>query len=153
MLVQSNYWADVVPLATSATETATIEGSEPNEVGAAPADRSVGSQNVWLAYDRHARQALLTGFLSNEVWTGTIAVEADAAGAVSRFSLVYDGGDLLLKAGREVPIEGVVLMHGPDPFDLLDAYGDAVAAEHPCTLPDDAPVSWCSWYLLSPERL
>jgi len=150
LLLQNNYWGDVVPLAAPVTEAAQAEGSEPNDAGEPSRGRSLVSQNVWLACDRNARQALLVGFLGNETWTGTITLEADAAGAVSRFDLGFDGGDLLLEPGREAPVEPCVLMHGADAFQLLEAYGDAVAREHPTSPLEDAPVSWCSWY---PYRL
>ncbi len=150
MLVQNNYWGDMVPLVARQTERSASDGSEPNDAAAPSEDSAVASQNVWLAYDRASRQALLVGFLSNETWTGTISVQSDSAGMVSRFSVGFDGGDLLLQPGRAVPLEGVTLMHAADPFDLLDAYGDAVAREHPFTPLAQVPVSWCSWY---PYRL
>jgi hypothetical protein len=52
--------------------------------------------------------------------------------------------------GQEVALEDVLLLQGPDPFVLLERYGDAVAGRHQPSLPSETPVSWCSWY---PYRL
>jgi len=147
VLTQNAYFGDILPLCGQRpAQTAAGEpGSEQ-----APAGQSISSQNVWLAYDRQAKQALLTGFLTGERWLGTVGMETAPDGSVTRWELGFDGGDLLIDAGEELPLEDAFFLAGDDPHAMLEAYADTVAARFPAEIPPLPPVSWCSWY---PYRL
>ncbi len=149
VLCQYSYGGDVQPLAGKArAETA---GNEPNTLGDRPADAAWRtSENVWVAYDRDARQTLLVGFTTNARWCGGIALSATPDGAIKRWRLGFDGGDLELAAGEEIALEEAIILTGADPLTLLDVYGDAAAAGRAPEIPELPPVSWCSWY---PYRL
>ena len=151
MLVQSHYGGDIVPLPAEPAPAAQTPQGEPNVtcvVAAPPALRS--GWDIWVAFDRAQRQALLAGFETNERWQGRIETESDAAGAVLRWAIGFDGGDLAIAPGEEVGLEDVVLRCGPEPWALLVDYADAVQARHKPWVPERPPVSWCSWY---PYRL
>ena len=94
--------------------------------------------------------ALLVGFLTSERWLGRVEMESSPGGVVSRWRIGFDGGDVLLARGRAIALEEAVLMAGPDPWALLESYGDAVRERHRPQFPAKPPVSWCSWY---PYRL
>lgn len=115
-----------------------------------PESNAVESQNVWLAYDRAAGRAMLVGYITSDRWDGFVHVTTDPEGSVSQWSVDYHGGELLIPAGQTVRLESLLFLTGPDPYALLEAYGDRVAEEHPIDLPEAPPVSWCSWY---PYRL
>jgi len=149
VLVQNAYYGDILPLCEQREEIATT-GEPGSEQAAGAETRALASQNVWLAYDRESRRALLAGFLTGERWLGTIGVEAAADGTVTRWDAGFDGGDLRVAAGEEIALEEMLFLTGVDPHALLEAYGDAVAARHPVAFPPAPPVSWCSWY---PYRL
>ena len=161
--------ADVKPLRASAEEFDPPDKVEPNvdtDAGGdsddqasppAPAEQvllpetpTIESQNVWLVYDRAAGRALLAGYLTGERWDGFVHVTTDAEGTVRRWSVEYLGGELHIQPGQTVPLESVTFLTGPDPYALLEAYGDRVAEHHSIDLPETPPVSWCSWY---PYRL
>jgi hypothetical protein len=107
------------------------------------------SQDVWLAYDTAARQAFLAGFLSSNRWQGTIHYEAAADGSES-WSVGLDLAGVTIQAGESLALEPVLVLVGPDPWRLLEEYGGRVAELHPVRLPEQSPVTYCSWY---PYRL
>ncbi|MCC7261525.1 MAG: alpha-galactosidase [Candidatus Latescibacteria bacterium] len=146
ILEQGRYWGKVTPLAS-----VVAAGEAPAEAAgdtAAPARRV--SELVWAAYDQDTRTGLLAGFLSSERWLGQIELEATAVGQIRRWSLGFDGGDLQLAPGQELALEEVLLLAGPDPWQLLIDYAEEVRRRHHPRLLPDPPVSWCSWY---PYRL
>ncbi|MCC6728957.1 MAG: alpha-galactosidase [Chthonomonadales bacterium] len=136
---QGSTWARVRPLAASPKPGRTDGEDAPESRPAA------GSLLVWSAFDGAARQALLVGFESSERWLGTITSAPDGA-----WHAGFDGGDVLLDPGEDVALEDLLLLRGPDPWALLERYGDLTAARFPASLPKEPPVTWCSWY---PYRL
>lgn len=108
------------------------------------------SDLVWVAHDRQAGMGLLVGFMTSERWLGRVELESTPDGRARRWHVGFDGADVLLKPGREIPLEDVLLLAGNDPWKLLEDYADAVRALHQPVFPKTPPVSWCSWY---PYRL
>ena len=145
LMEQGNYWGRIRRL-TESPEAASAQ-EEPD--GAAPRV-SGASDLVWALYDAAARQAVVAGFLTSERWLGRVEIEAAADGRVTRWRLGFDGADVHLAAGSVTVLEEALLLFGPDPWRLLEDYGDAVAARHGVTADGPAPVTWCSWY---PYRL
>ncbi len=131
ILEQGNYHGRVAPLATAPGST-----------------RS--STLVWVAWDRQARYGLLAGFTTSERWLGRVELTTDDQGQLTRWCLGFDGGRLTVQPGQELALEEFVLLAGPDPLGLLDAYAETVKARHNPVILPTPPVSWCSWY---PYRL
>lgn len=67
-----------------------------------------------------------------------------------RFSIDFDGGDLLVAPGETVSLGELVLALGTDPLALLDAHGARIAQRNRFAPPRGPLVNWCSWY---PYRL
>lgn len=147
VLEQGNYWGHVRPLGEPAVPTAAADGE--GDVSQATTV-SGASDHVWVAWDRVARRGLLAGFLTSERWQGRVEVEAAPDGSVRRWRLGFDGADVRLPAGQTADLEEVFLSLGDDPWQLLEDYGDRVAARHGTVVSGPSPVSWCSWY---PYRL
>ncbi len=145
VLEQGNYWGRVVPLRAAAKS-----GGESAEPGSQQASENHNSEFVSLVYDRLLKQAFLAGFETSERWAGRIDIESHADSTACRWSLGFDGGDLLVNPGEEIAFESVLFMAGKHPWRLLEQYADLVAQKHPVQLPVEPPVSWCSWY---PYRL
>ncbi len=124
ILEQSNYTGRVVPLVEAPPE----QKEKSAEPGGAPEIPARTSSLVWLAYDRGEKHAFLTGFESSERWAGT--VESRATGKAVKWTAEFDGGDLLMNAGEELPLEDLLLSVGTDPWNLLEVYADAVRARH-----------------------
>jgi len=116
---------------------------EPNEI---PQSTQGSSDLVWLAYDQAARKGFLVGFLSSERWLGRVETESDSTGRILRWCVGFDGADVILQPGSDVPLEEVLFLAGGDPWQLLIDYADAVRDIHNPTFPARPPVSWCSWY-------
>ena len=150
MLVQSAYSADIVGCHPVSSAAPAAGAGEPNIVGPKKSLDAQWSENVWLAYDRRVRQALLVGFRTSERFQGGIGFLPSAAGGLDAWHAGFDGGDLRLDPGVAVPIEELLITAGPDPWALLEAYGDHIHALHQPRILDRPPVSWCSWY---PYRL
>ena len=152
MLFNSAYSADIVGLSDTPCRLppSSAAPGEPNMAGDTPALRSLWSENVWLTYDREARQALLMGFQTNERFQGGLRMAISPEGCVTEWSLGFDGGDLLIAGGASVPLEEVLVLQGPDPHALLERYAERVRQRHSPRILDRPPVSWCSWY---PYRL
>ena len=131
VMEQGNYWGKVRPLSVAGEDGRT-------------------SDLFWTAYDRDAYRGLLAGFTTSERWLGRIEVGHGEDGKPARWKLGFDGGDLLLDPGREVALEEVLFLTGPDPWKLLESYADAVQQRHAPQILKTTPVSWCSWY---PYRL
>lgn len=148
ILEQTAYTGHVRALAVK--QSASESAASPAEPGGQAASSESSSQLVWMSYDREAKHAFLAGFETSERWLGHITVAVDPSGRITDWSLGFDGGDLHLPTAAQVEFETVLLMAGPDPLDLLDAYGEAVKRRHKPALPANPPVSWCSWY---PYRL
>ncbi len=108
------------------------------------------SQTCWAAYDTTSRMALVVGYETTERWNGEIATEEQSDGTISAWSLGFDGGDLLVEPGERLVLEDVLLLVGPDPWELLEAYSDILCERHQVRILPQSPVSWCSWY---PYRL
>ncbi|MFA6245050.1 MAG: alpha-galactosidase, partial [Candidatus Hydrogenedentales bacterium] len=144
ILEQSNYSGRVVPLVEAPPE----EKEKSVEPGGAPEIPARTSSLVWLAYDRAEKHAFLTGFESSERWAGT--VESRATEKAVKWTAEFDGGDVLMTPGEELPLEDLLLSTGTDPWNLLEIYADAVRARHNPQFPSTPPVTWCSWY---PYRL
>ena len=123
IMEQGNYWGRVRSLVPA------MEKSD-EESGEAPAETGTASDLVWVAYDRRAHVALLAGFLTSERWLGRIEMETNEAGGVSRWHTGFDGADVLLKPHREVLLDEAVFLAGPDPWELLETYADAVRDLH-----------------------
>lgn len=147
VLEQGNYWGRVVPITRQAKESSSQTNLEPNE---APSQQKVASDLVCTVYDRNARMAFLTGYESSERWLGRIELAAQEAEEKGYWELGFDGGDLLINPGETISLERVSLSAGPEPWSLLERYGDRVRNRHQPSIPDVPPVSWCSWY---PYRL
>ncbi|MFH1567061.1 MAG: alpha-galactosidase [Gemmatimonadota bacterium] len=145
LMEQGNYWGRTRRLAQSTS----VASAQVEPDGAAPRV-SGASDLVWTLFDAAARQSLVAGFLTSERWLGRVEVEAAADGRVTRWRLGFDGADVRLAAGSVTVLEEALLLLGPDPWRLLEAYGDAVAARHGVSGDGPVPVSWCSWY---PYRL
>jgi len=147
VLEQGNYWGRVVPLEAQPQPETNQNDAEPASDAAATAHYS---SFVSVVYDRAAHRAFLAGFESSERWAGGISIEPRSDGGGRRWRAGFDGGDLLLQAGETIELESLLLAVGEDPWLLLEQYADAVCRPHPVSLPDETPVSWCSWY---PYRL
>jgi hypothetical protein len=147
VLLEQGYSARVAPLLGLEAKANGAGGLEPNTAEKA---QSGSSSMYWLAYDRASRRSLLVGFQSAERWLGRVDTTVAPDGRVVAWDVCFDGGDTLLPAGRETPLEDFVLAAGPDPWSLLERYADGVAARHHPPVPASPPVSWCSWY---PYRL
>lgn len=147
VLEQGNYWGRVVPIVGPAKDASKQENTEPNE---APTQQKLASELVCTIYDRNTRMAFLTGYESSERWLGRIELAAEKADEKGYWEIGFDGGDLLLGPGETIGLETVSLSAGKDPWMLLEKYADRVRDRHQPSIPEDPPVSWCSWY---PYRL
>lgn len=146
VLLEQGYSARVTPLLGLEVRAAGAE-LEPNTE---QKPQSGSSSMYWMAYDQAARQALLVGYLSSERWLGRVDTTVAPDGTVRGWDVCADGGDTLLPAGKDVPLEDFIIAAGPDPWRLLEEYADCVRARHRPQVPERPPVSWCSWY---PYRL
>jgi Melibiase len=146
VLKQGNYWGQVVSLAELTPAQGDASDGEPNTDGD-QAKRA--SDLVSVVYSRSARRAFLAGYETSERWLGQIHLTSTSEGALT-WGLWFDGGDLRVRPGETIALETVVLLSGPDPWALLEDYGDRVRERHNPQFPDTPPVSWCSWY---PYRL
>lgn len=144
ILEQSNYSGRVVPL----VEVPANDARQSAEPGGAPEMPARTSSFLWLAYDRGEKHAFFAGFESSERWAGT--VQSRQTSSAVTWTAEFDGGDLRINPGEEVPLEDLLLSVGSDPWAMLEAYADAVRARFDPQFPAAPPVSWCSWY---PYRL
>ncbi|MEW6751405.1 MAG: alpha-galactosidase [Candidatus Latescibacterota bacterium] len=147
VLEQGNYWGRVRSLDRPPAPGAAPGTGEPN---AAEEQIDAASDLFSVTYDGAARRAFLAGFTTSERWLGRVRVVTRAEGQVQRWALEMDGGDLEIAPGQELDVEEVILVIGSDPHELMEWYGDRIAARHQPRVPEKAPVSWCSWY---PHRL
>ena len=95
--------------------------------------------------DRHARTALLAGFLSQMQHFGTLSVDLRSG---AYLCLWANGDRTRLDPGAQMETDWAVLhsianIDQPDPFG---AYLDACAEFHGVRVPQNVPVGWCSWY-------
>lgn len=146
VLEQGNYWGRVSPLVTPTR--AAVEGSgEP--AGAIEAQHHA-SDFFSVVYDREARRSFLAGFETSERWIGRIELSADSTGVVTHWRAGFDGGDLRVDPNEAISLEPLLFLEGSDPWALMETYADLVRDRFPVSLPEQPPVSWCSWY---PYRL
>ncbi len=108
------------------------------------------SSLVWMMVNSRTGNTVLTGFLTQSRWTGHIHSRRRHDLRLDRWSLGFDGGDVLLQAGGEIQLEEFVVLCGNDPHAVLDRYGATVNEVHKPHVLSEPPVSWCSWY---PHRL
>lgn len=146
ILEQGNYWGHVRRLGEQPEASAANTG----EHDTSQARVQGSSDHVAVVYDPNAGMALLSGFQTSERWLGRIQLTTDPGGVVVDWRLGFDGAGVRLMPGSATALEEAVLIAGPDPWALLEAYGDRVAARHHTTVSDSTPVTWCSWY---PYRL
>ena len=140
VMTQSNYRGKVLPLDQLVEKEKSVEGEL----------TTVVSDLVWAAYDSESRRAFVVGFETSERWRGQIEMSLGPDGAVEKWAVGFDGGDLLVEPGEALNLEEVVFLAGPDPWRLLERYAERVKRRHKVKLPAAPPVSWCSWY---PYRL
>jgi alpha-galactosidase len=108
------------------------------------------SRTVWELHNPTVGQALLVGFDSFERWMGVVRMAFAEGAGVTTWTLAFDGGDLRVEPAEELALESVVWMMDPDPWRLLERWGEHVQRKHDLRPPGRSPVSWCSWY---PYRL
>ena len=147
ILEQGNYWGRTRSLIAQRKPASDTSGAEP--VQSVEPERTA-SDLVWLAFDREARMSFLVGFLSSERWRGCVETESSPEGTLLKWRMGFDGGDLLLMPGQEIPLEDTIFFIDADPWRLLEEYADKVRGRHAPAFPSTPPVSWCSWY---PYRL
>jgi len=131
---QGNYW----------TQVRRLDGTAGDE---SPRPQS-SSSLCWVSFDPRSQAAFCVGFETEERWHGQIYTHFD--GKRASWSAGFDGGDLEIGRGEQVQLEDLLLLTGPDPWDLLERYADLVKRRHGVSVPSRVPVSWCSWY---PYRL
>jgi len=125
--------------------------AEPKASGEDPTQKAGSASNlVWVSYDPTVPCTLLVGFETSERWLGKISTSTTPEGDLVGWSVGFDGGDLLVESGEHLQLEDVLLLAGPDPWELLEKYADLVASRHGVEVLPQSPVSWCSWY---PYRL
>jgi len=124
----SGYYASVKPIAE-------LEGT-------------ISSRGFMLVYNPIDKMAFGAGYTTFERWNGTINFSM-SDDKVSPWVAGFDGGDVLLDPGETV-LEDMVFMVAPDPWKMLEDYGDIVKDRYNIKVIDKPPVSWCSWY---PQRL
>ncbi len=90
---QGNYWTKVRPLQSGSEGVSSL---------------------VWESFDTSSRISFCVGFETQERWSGQIHTEQHA-GKVS-WSYGFDGGDVRIAPGEEVPLEDVLLLSGRDPM-------------------------------------
>ncbi|MEI7552220.1 MAG: alpha-galactosidase [Verrucomicrobiota bacterium] len=81
---------------------------------------------------------------------GAESAAPDKIPAFRRFTIDFDGGDLLVAPGETVALGDWVLELGADPLALLDAHGARIARRNRFAPPPGPLANWCSWY---PYRL
>jgi hypothetical protein len=108
------------------------------------------SRFCWVGYDRESRWALCVGFETGERWLGSITTENTAGRNPHTWQVGFDGGDTSLEPQEKWRLEDVLLTAGQEPWDLLERYATWVQRRHHPPIPNQSPVTWCSWY---PYRL
>jgi hypothetical protein len=109
---------------------------------------TISSRGFMLIYNPIDKMAFGAGYTTFERWNGTIdfSIRDDK---ISSWVAGFDGGDVILDPG-EVVLEDMIFMVAPDPWQMLEDYGDVVKERYNINIEGKPPVSWCSWY---PERL
>ncbi|HIE53548.1 MAG TPA: alpha-galactosidase [Armatimonadetes bacterium] len=104
---------------------------------------------IALLYQPSSGYALLTAFLSFTQALPLVEARLSfAEEAVEEWQVWQDFAGLVLKPGRSVATDRVVIGLGADPHAMLEAYGDLVAQENGLRpfAREDIPLGWCSWY-------
>jgi hypothetical protein len=112
-------------------------------------EESISSRDIGVIYNTATKKAFLAGFLSSNRWIGSIHYKADSKGD-ELWTIGMNLGKVVLKAGESLTLEPMVFLTGQEPWNLLEEYGSLVAEHYPVRVPDQSPVSYCSWY---PYRL
>ncbi len=88
------------------------------------------------------------GHGSDRLWLAPVQMPRGAR--FTEACLGFSGGAIPIESGQTVPLEGVVLAAGRDPYRLLEQYADGVARRHAIRNLPKPFANWCSWY---PYRL
>jgi hypothetical protein len=133
ILAQGNYWADISRFGAVSSPS---EGADPE---------ACDSEILSVFYDRRTKRAFLSAFDSADRWHGRIALSRLEEGSVV-FELDLPLGDVLVEPDETIPLEVMYFAAGPNPWKLLEAYGDRLRTRFKLSFPEAPPVSWCSWY-------
>lgn len=91
------------------------------------------------------RDHLLFGFTSCRRFVGAFDV------GLERLRCVVDTEGIELAPGAVMPLEGLMVLRGPDRGELLAQLGTAITHNHPRTGYPAPPTGWCSWYCFGPK--
>ena len=137
------------------------------DLGQAPGGmhRGAGSQ---LIYNRESRQSLFLGALTSDQFLTLLHLQAAGTGAetkIASFSVDSTGTtevqrefdlknspvedqielSLPLATGADMHSERIMLQAGPDYYNQLLAYGDAIRRLHHARASVETPIGWWSW--------
>ncbi|NPV07347.1 MAG: hypothetical protein HPY83_05200 [Anaerolineae bacterium] len=151
ILIEGGYRAYVTTIAEALgtqTEAEGEAGFQPGQSERPAVERAIVSQMFSVICGPGEGRALLAGFDSFRRWLGQVTYALDHGRL--RWTLGFDGGDLLVLPKEDLELESFVLTTGPDAWVLLEHFVTEVAQRNNITALDRPPVTWCSWY---PYRL
>ncbi len=106
-------------------------------------DANPGSYSFLAVVDPESRAGVVAGWVTHERGSGLLFSDIREGRAVVETRLDY--GRLLLKPGRKVDPETLLIGHFADARLGLEAYADAIARHYSIYLPPQ-PTVYCTWY-------
>lgn len=102
-----------------------------------------GSYSLLAVADPESRQGVVTGWLTHERGSGLLFSDVKDGKVVVDAQLDY--GQLLVKPGRKIEPEMLLIGYFDDARLGLEAYADAIAGHYRIKLPPQ-PTVYCTWY-------
>ena len=99
--------------------------------------------NMAIFYPEN-EEPLLVGFASCNRFNGWIRFNENV------IEIAINGENATVLPGEEIPLEQVFVARG-ELNEIIDAFGKAIAKNHPRLEFDEIPTGWCSWLVYGPE--